>query len=108
MQRRFLADPEALLGTVVRLFAAEEKVKEVAILTYSTPEVVETKEESLDTTIMELADDIAYGVHDLEDAIALRLITREKWLETQGKFDSHWVNERELQDIENQLFGESW
>lgn len=67
-----------------------------------------SKEESLDTTIMELADDIAYGVHDLEDAIALRLITREKWLETQDKFDSHWVNERELQDIENQLFGESW
>lgn len=42
MQRRFLADPEALLGTVVRLFAAEGKAKEVAILTYSTPEVVET------------------------------------------------------------------
>ena len=28
---------------------------------------------------MELADDIAYGVHDLEDAIALKLITREHW-----------------------------
>jgi dGTPase len=30
---------------------------------------------SLDTGILELADDIAYGVHDLEDAIALRLVT---------------------------------
>jgi hypothetical protein len=42
MQKGFLADPEAILGTVVRLFAAEGQAKEVAILTYSTPEVVET------------------------------------------------------------------
>lgn len=32
-----------------------------------------------DTSIMELADDIAYGVHDLEDSIALGLISRKKW-----------------------------
>lgn len=31
---------------------------------------------ALDTSIMELADDIAYGVHDLEDAIALGFITK--------------------------------
>jgi dGTPase len=30
---------------------------------------------------MELADDIAYGVHDLEDAIALRLIGQERLME---------------------------
>lgn len=34
---------------------------------------------SFDTSIMELADDIAYGVHDLEDAIALHLITQTHW-----------------------------
>lgn len=32
---------------------------------------------SLDCSIMDAADDIAYGVHDLEDAIALRLVERE-------------------------------
>ncbi len=32
---------------------------------------------SLDCSIMNIADDIAYGVHDLEDAIHLKLITRE-------------------------------
>lgn len=30
---------------------------------------------SLDASIMELADDIAYGVHDLEDAIARKMLT---------------------------------
>ena len=33
---------------------------------------------SLDCSIMNTADDIAYGVHDLEDAIHLRLIQREQ------------------------------
>jgi len=32
---------------------------------------------SFDCSIMDLADDIAYGVHDLEDMIAMRLVTRE-------------------------------
>lgn len=39
---------------------------------------------SLDTSIMELADDIAYGVHDLEDAIGLHLIDEKAfsaWLQ---------------------------
>ena len=34
---------------------------------------------SFDTSIMELADDISYGVHDLEDALALRLVTFKMW-----------------------------
>lgn len=33
---------------------------------------------SFDCSIMTIADDIAYGVHDLEDAIHLRLITRSQ------------------------------
>ena len=47
-----------------------------------------TVHKSLDTSIMELADDIAYGVHDLEDAIGLKLITPEdfrEWFETADK-----------------------
>ncbi len=38
-----------------------------------------TRYKSFDTSIMELADDIAYGVHDLEDAVALKLISPEQW-----------------------------
>lgn len=39
-----------------------------------------TKYKALDTSIMELADDIAYGIHDLEDAISLHMITEKDWL----------------------------
>ncbi len=35
---------------------------------------------SVDASIMELADDIAYGVHDLEDAIVVGLIQRDRWM----------------------------
>lgn len=40
-----------------------------------------TRFKSLDCSIMELADDIAYGVHDLEDAIVLGMVNRHQWLE---------------------------
>ena len=40
-----------------------------------------TLHKSLDCSIMDLADDIAYGVHDLEDAIALRLVTPAQFRE---------------------------
>lgn len=36
-----------------------------------------------DCSIMDIADDIAYGVHDLEDAIHLHLITREQFDSTE-------------------------
>jgi dGTPase len=39
------------------------------------------KHKSLDCSIMDAADDIAYGVHDLEDAIALKLITEARFRE---------------------------
>lgn len=38
-----------------------------------------TRYKTFDTSIMELADDIAYGVHDLEDALALGLVERDAW-----------------------------
>lgn len=40
-----------------------------------------TVHKAFDTSIMELADDIAYGVHDLEDALALGLVTERQWNE---------------------------
>ncbi len=39
------------------------------------------KYKSFDSSIMEIADDIAYGVHDLEDAVALGLVSERQWKE---------------------------
>ncbi|MCC5854349.1 MAG: dGTPase [Idiomarina sp.] len=36
---------------------------------------------SFDASLMELADDIAYGVHDLEDAVVTGTMTKLNWLE---------------------------
>jgi len=38
-----------------------------------------TQYKALDTTLMELADDIAYGIHDLEDAVAMGMVSRDLW-----------------------------
>jgi len=36
---------------------------------------------SFDASVMDLADDIAYGVHDFEDTLALRLVSFRQWQE---------------------------
>ncbi len=68
-----------------------------------------TQHVALDTSIMNLADDISYGVHDLEDAIHMKLITRsdwEKWTsDIMSELDRNWLKRFELQDIDNRLFG---
>ncbi|MDN3613381.1 anti-phage deoxyguanosine triphosphatase [Vibrio gallaecicus] len=66
-----------------------------------------TKYKSLDCSIMELSDDIAYGVHDLEDAIVLGLVTKSQWLESVHnslmEANDPWVNEH-LESITKMLF----
>lgn len=62
----------------------------------------------LDTSIMELADDISYSLHDLEDAIALGMVSHRDWEEHfeqyKGFFKSCDLN---YDTITKQLFGRS-
>ena len=57
------------------LFGSLQKVR-------SNPqEILKTRFKSLDCSVMELADDIAYGVHDLEDAIVVGVVNVQQWQE---------------------------
>lgn len=40
-----------------------------------------TRYKSFDCSIMELADDIAYGIHDLEDAIVMGIVTQSQFIQ---------------------------
>ncbi|MGF1691904.1 anti-phage deoxyguanosine triphosphatase [Photobacterium kagoshimensis] len=66
-----------------------------------------TRFKSLDCSIMELADDIAYGVHDLEDAIVMGIVTREQWQEVAAsqlaECGEPWLEER-ISTLSEQLF----
>lgn len=44
-----------------------------------------TRFKSFDCSIMELADDIAYGIHDLEDAIVMGIINLQQFIEEVAK-----------------------
>ena len=50
-----------------------------------------TRFKSVDCSIMELADDIAYGIHDLEDAIVTGIVS-------QNDFELHVINKLKLLD----------
>ena len=56
-----------------------------------------TRFKSLDCSIMELADDIAYGIHDLEDAIVTKVVSRNDFdrevIHKLQKIDDVWLQE---------------
>ncbi len=63
---------------------------------------------SLDCSIMELADDIAYAVHDLEDAIVVGMVTPQCWEYAKQKFQqcqSQWIKDF-LPKMTKNLFSE--
>lgn len=68
------------------------------------------RHKSLACSIMDLADDISYGVHDMEDALALRLVDRDAFeahvspSQCQGVLD--YLAARYPQDYRNDVYGE--
>jgi len=69
---------------------------------------------ALDTTIMDIADEISYSLHDLEDAISLGMVTRTMWMEHfcgHAKLftDCHGITfSGTSESIADSLFGESY
>lgn len=64
---------------------------------------------SVDCSIMELADDIAYAVHDLEDAVATGTLTQAQWEEHAmpklTQLDNPWLKNN-LSSLSKRLFSE--
>lgn len=73
-----------------------------------------TKYKALDTTIMDLADEISYSLHDLEDAISLRMIDKSMWMDyfsdKSHLFEACQRSSFDLtaEDVADKLFGRSY
>ena len=69
-----------------------------------------TKYKTIDCSIMEVADDIAYGVHDLEDAIVLGLVTKSELMNRIDKNNNYFMyksdTDRSIYSILEQLFSD--
>ncbi|MBN2646919.1 MAG: deoxyguanosinetriphosphate triphosphohydrolase family protein [Thiotrichales bacterium] len=72
------SEEKAILEWALAPFSEEDRHRFTA-LSHTHEGHKRTQHKALDTTIMELADDIAYGIHDLEDAVALRMLDRDLW-----------------------------
>ncbi|WP_424411711.1 anti-phage deoxyguanosine triphosphatase [Pasteurella sp. PK-2025] len=71
-------------------------------------EILKTRFKSLDCSLMELADDIAYGVHDLEDAIVVGVVNLQQWqhaLQALKACPSAWI-QKNIDDITEKLFSD--
>lgn len=73
-------DEKDILDWIIMPFSENDKNLFTQIQTH-TNKHHRSSSKCLDTSIMELADDIAYGVHDLEDALALTFVTQKEWSE---------------------------
>ena len=66
-----------------------------------------TRFKSFDCSIMELADDIAYGIHDMEDAIAMGIVQEAQFrhyaLPQIRDIDDEWLK-KEADNLTQQLF----
>ncbi len=60
---------------------------------------------SLDSSIMEMADDIAYGIHDLEDAVSLRFVNKQLFEEEVRKFLLKPLLSEHFGSLDNDAYG---
>ncbi|MGL1892533.1 MAG: anti-phage deoxyguanosine triphosphatase [Spirochaetaceae bacterium] len=85
-------------------FSAEDRELFTSYIAPTTEKVGKTKFHSIDTSVMELADDISYAVHDFEDGVALKLITSDVWAEVEDKVDPLWMKKMGLNSVKEELF----
>ncbi|WP_419570158.1 anti-phage deoxyguanosine triphosphatase [Rheinheimera sp.] len=72
-------DDADLLDWILAPLSAADKTLFQHTESLSKAPYLKSVHKSLDASVMELADDIAYGVHDLEDAVVTGTVTRQHW-----------------------------
>lgn len=70
---------EPLFDWLLAPFSASDKDKLMSFNQFDNKHS-KTRFKSFDCSIMELADDIAYGIHDLEDAIVMDMVNRQDFI----------------------------
>lgn len=99
---------EALFDWLLAPLSASEKD---AFMAYSSSESKhsKTQHKSFDCSIMELADDIAYGIHDLEDAIVMGMVNKHDFVDAVATPLSHsdvpWLSDN-IVHLSERLFSE--
>ncbi|MCF4009918.1 anti-phage deoxyguanosine triphosphatase [Rheinheimera sp. UJ63] len=104
----FAADSAILDWILAPLSAADRQAFQQTQVLDDSP-WQKSRYKSLDASIMELADDIAYGVHDLEDAIVLGNISFSQWQQfTAEPFAAlHHEQQQALQAVGVKLFAKA-
>lgn len=105
----FLSTEKTLVEWLLHDFSEEDRINFQLHTNPEKPKVLKeysiklshgtTKYKTLDCSIMEIADDIAYGVHDLEDAIALNLIQQDDLAPTEELMIRLTKNENILEHL---------
>ena len=72
-------DDKDILDWVLTPLSDTDRERFLATALVETDKHKRTRYKSLDCSIMELADDIAYAIHDLEDAIVMGIVTSSQW-----------------------------
>lgn len=72
-------DEEELLNWILAPFSESDKKQFQQTQKSKHSRHAKSCHSGFDSSIMDLADDIAYGVHDLEDAIVLGMVTLPMW-----------------------------
>lgn len=77
--KAIFADDSDILDWVLDPLGAEERDAFQAVTQIAQSPWQRSQHKSFDASLMELADDIAYGVHDLEDAVVTGTLSEVDW-----------------------------
>ena len=105
----YLDTEQGVVDWLLEPLTASDREKFVAFATPPTEtKHGKTAHKTLDCSLLDLADDIAYATHDLEDGVALGLVHRDQWERVWEQTDADWRAEHFPPHMTDLLFGEGW